>query len=135
MARTRGSGPPPTAGAEKPAPLRPPPPPRRLTTADPSVLWQDGERVLRRQSRLGPDGAPRIVLVVAPAAEHPTSTTLERLSHEWGLKEELDGAWAVRPLELEREHGRMALVLEDPGGEPLARVVGAPMEMDTFLRL
>ena len=64
------------------------------TTADLSVLWQDGESVLRRQWRLGPDGVRRTVLVVAPAAEHPTPTTLERLSHEWGLKEELDRAWA-----------------------------------------
>ena len=105
------------------------------TTADLSVLWQDGERILRRQWRLGPDGARTIVLVVAPAVEHPTPTTLERLSHEWALKEELDGAWAVRPLELARDHGGMVLVLEDAGGEPLARVVGAPMEMGTFLRL
>ena len=75
------------------------------------------------------------VLAVLPAAEHPTPATLDRLAHEYGLKDELDGAWAVRPLELIRERGRTMLVLEDPGGEPLERLLGAPMETDRFLRL
>src|SRR4051794_14843127 len=34
-----------------------------------------------------------------------------------------------------REGGRTLLVLEDPGGEPLARLLGAPMEMGDFLPL
>ena len=51
------------------------------------------------------------------------------------LKDELDGTWAVRPVELVREGGRTMLVLEDPGGEPLDRLLGAPLEMGRFLRL
>jgi serine/threonine protein kinase len=47
----------------------------------------------------------------------------------------LDGAWAVRPFELIRKGGRTALVLDDPGGEPLERLLGVPFEMDRFLRL
>ena len=62
-------------------------------------------------------------------------SSLDRLAHEYGLKDELDEAWAVRPLELVREGGRTMLVLEDPGGEPLDRLLGAPMEMGRFLRL
>ena len=54
---------------------------------------------------------------------------------EYELKDELDGAWAVRPLELVRDRGRTMLVLEDPGGEPLAGLLGAPMEVGSFLRL
>jgi len=50
------------------------------------------------------------------------------------LRDELDGAWAVRPRELVREHGRAMLVLEDAGGEPLDRLL-APMEVERFLRL
>ena len=65
------------------------------------------------------------MLAVLPAAEHPPPATLDRLAHEYGLKDELDGAWAVRPLELVRERGRTMLVLEDPGGEPLERLLGA----------
>src|SRR5258708_9697026 len=47
----------------------------------------------------------------------------------------MDGAWAVRPLELIREGGRTMLVLGDPGGEPLERLLGVPFEMNLFLRL
>ena len=99
---------------------------------DPQVLWEDGERVFCRGWRLGADGSRRAVLIVLPAAEHPSPASLDRLAHEYGLKDELDGAWAVRPLELVRERGRTMLVLEDPGGEPLDRLLGAPMEIATL---
>ena len=63
---------------------------------------------------LGDDGNRSAVLVVLPAAEHPSPSSLDRLAHEYELKDELDGAWAVRPLELVRDGGRTMLVLEDP---------------------
>ena len=69
------------------------------------------------------------VLVVRPAAEQPTPAALDRLAREYGLKDELDGAWALRPLELVREGGRTMLVLEDTRSEPLERWLGAPMEV------
>jgi serine/threonine protein kinase len=47
----------------------------------------------------------------------------------------LDGAWAARPLEMVREPGRTLLVLEDPGGEPLDRLLGRPMALESFLPL
>ena len=75
------------------------------------------------------------MLVVLPAAERPLPATLERLAHEYALRDELDAAWAARPLALLREGGRTALLLEDPGGEPLERLIGAPMEAGRFLRL
>src|SRR5262247_1305109 len=99
------------------------------------VLWQDGERVFRRGWRLGDDGQQRAVLMVLPAAEHPPRQSLDRLTHEYELKDELDGAWAARPLELARDAGRTVLVLEDAGGEPLDRLLGAPMEVGRFLRM
>src|SRR5215472_14753169 len=55
----------------------------------------------------------------------PSLASLDRLAREFELKDELDGAWAVRPLELVREGGATLLVLEDPGGEPLERLLGA----------
>ena len=98
------------------------------------VLWQDGERVFcRGESRA--NGHRAAVLAVLPAAEHPTPATLDRLAREYELKDELDGAWAVRPLELVRERGRTMLVLEDTGSEPLHRLLGLPMEVRSFLRL
>ncbi len=95
------------------------------------VLWEDGDRVFCRGWRLTADGRRGSVLVVRHAAEHPSPSSLERFTHEYGLKDELDAAWAARPLEL----GRTTLVLEDPGGEPLDRYVSQPMEMGQWLRL
>jgi serine/threonine protein kinase len=99
------------------------------------VLWQDGDRILRREQRRGPDGQWSVALFALPAQSHSSPSILERLEHEYGLKNELDRAWAVRPLELVREGGRTMLVLEDPGGEPLARHLGSPMETGQFLRV
>src|ERR1700746_3131611 len=98
------------------------------------VLWEDGERVFCRGERQV-DVSRAAVLAVLPAVEHPTAATLEGLAREYGLKDELDGAWAVRPLELVRERGRTILVLEDTRREPLHRLLGVPMEMRSFLRL
>src|SRR5580700_7586320 len=99
------------------------------------VLWEDGERVFCEGWRIAADGGRQAVLAVLPAAEHPTPGTLNRLTHEYELKDQLDGAWAVRPLELLREPGRAMLVLEYPGGEPLDRHIGPPMEVGRFLRI
>ena len=98
------------------------------------VLWEDGDRIFCRGHRRSADGDQETVLAVLPATEHPTPATLDRLAHEFGLKNELDVAWAVRPLELVRDRGRTVLVLEDPGGEPLGRLLGAPLELGCFLR-
>src|SRR5262245_2500514 len=98
------------------------------------VLWEDGERVFRRGWRLD-DNGKRAVLLVMPAADQPSRPSLDRLTHEHELKDELDGAWAVRPLDCVYDGGRTMLVLEDAGGEPLDRLLGAPTEVLRFLRL
>src|SRR6516164_2237639 len=99
------------------------------------VLWEDGERVFRRGWLLDDDGKQHAVLTVVPAADQPSRSSLDRLTHEFELKDELDGAWAVRPLDLVRDAGRTMLVLEDARGELLDRLLGAPMEVGRFLRL
>ena len=91
---------------------------------DSQVLWEDGDRVFCRGWRLGDDGNPSAVLVVLPAAERPSPSSLDRLAHEYGLKDELDGAWAVQPLELVRDGGRTMLLLEDAGSVPIDRLLG-----------
>src|SRR6202163_4837294 len=84
-------------------------------------------------------GNPSPVLAVALAAERPSPQSLRRLEHEYSLAAELDPKWAARPLALTRHEGRMMLVLEDPGGEPLDGVPalgrGQPLELTRFLRL
>ena len=99
------------------------------------VRWEDGERVYSRARRLAADGRLTDVLIVTFAAEHPTADGLDRLAHEYALKDELDGPWAVRPQALIRKRGRTMLVLEDPASEPLNRLLGMPMELDRFLHL
>lgn len=96
-------------------------------------LWEDGDRAFCRAWRGQIQGSRANVLVVRPIAEDPA--TLDRLAHECELREELDPAWAVRPLELIREAGRTILVLEDPCGEPLLNLLGIRMEPKGFLRL
>jgi PAS domain S-box-containing protein len=99
------------------------------------VLWEDGERIFCREPRLKADGKLGNVLIVRLSAEHPSAVSLDRLAHEYALKDELDGAWAVRPLALIRERGQTMLVLEDPASEPLDGQLGAPMELGHFFRL
>jgi PAS domain S-box-containing protein len=99
------------------------------------VLWEDGERIVFRRWRDCANGDRQLVLVVLPVSDHPTAGIPDRFTHEYELKDDLDDAWAARPLELAYERGHAALVLNDPGGEPLDRLVGPPMEIATFLRL
>jgi len=79
------------------------------------------------------------ILAVAPATEQPSSQSLRRLEHEYSLADELDPAWAAKPLELTRYKGRTILVLSDPGGEPLDRVLrrdqGQPLDLSRSLRI
>jgi serine/threonine protein kinase len=98
------------------------------------ILWEDGERVFRRGWRLD-DNDKCAVLLVMPAADQPSRSSLDHLTHEYELRDELDGAWAVRPLDLVHGGGRPVLVLDDAGGEPLDRLLGAPMQVGRFLRL
>jgi len=99
------------------------------------VLWDDDDRIYCRASRHDSDGGHSAVLAVLPALEHAPSASLDRLAHEYALKDQLDRAWALRPVSLERDRGRPMLLLEDPGGEPLARLLGAPIEIRRFLQL
>src|SRR5262245_2270831 len=102
---------------------------------DSQVLWEDGERVFRRGWQKDHNGQQRAVMMVLPAAEHPPRSSVDRLTHEYELKDELDDAWAVRPLDLVRNANGTVLVLDDTRCEPLTRLLGAPMEVKRFLSL
>jgi PAS domain S-box-containing protein len=78
------------------------------------------------------NGLAPILLVAAGDA---SLTEVERLQHEYALKAELDGDWSARPVTLTHYNGCMALVLEDPGGEPLDRLLGRPLDVSHFLRI
>src|SRR5689334_8843854 len=84
-------------------------------------------------------GNPSPVLVVALTAEQPSPQGLRRLEHEYSLAAELDAAWAAKPLALTRHEGRTMLILTDPGGEPLDRVLerdqGQTLHLTRCLRI
>ena len=85
------------------------------------ALRKDEEFILYR-GRSQDD--PSQVLVLSPVAEYPRPESLKRLEHAYSLKEELDPAWAARPIGLARHWDRIVLVLEDPGGKPLDQFGG-----------
>jgi PAS domain S-box-containing protein len=95
------------------------------------TLREDGELVLYRGLR---ERNPSL-LIVAPALEHVAAAVLARLEHEFSLRSKLDSKCVARPLALVRHQGRRMLLLEDPGGEPLNRLCGQPLELRRFLRL
>jgi predicted ATPase len=96
------------------------------------VLREDGEFVLARGRREG-DRSP--LLAVAPASEPPAPVSLRWLEHAYALRDALEPAWAARPLALVRHQGRPTLLLEDPGGEILARLLDHPWDLTPWLRV
>src|SRR5262249_40400528 len=72
---------------------------------------------------------------VVAGTGHPTLESINRLVHEYELKDYLEGGWALRPVELVREPGQTMLVVDYAGGEPLDRLIGQPMEVGRFLPL
>src|SRR5262249_38853286 len=86
-------------------------------------LWAEGEFVLSRSVR---DAALAPLLVMAPVLAQPAPESLQRLAHAYALREALEPTWAACPLALGHHQGRPTLVLADPGGEGLARLVGPP---------
>jgi PAS domain S-box-containing protein len=77
------------------------------------------------------DTAP--ILVLAPLRAQQTPADLRRLEHEYALADNLDPAWAVRPLAIARRDGRSMIVLEDVGGELLEGMLGRPLPLARFL--
>jgi len=96
-------------------------------------LRKDEEFILYRGQHRNHVNAPS-VLLLAPASTRPAPESLKRMEHEYSLRAELDLSWAVRPLALSQLNGQTMLVLENPGGEPLDRLIQGPMEMTQFLR-
>ena len=99
------------------------------------VLWQDSGRAFCKLWRSDAEVEKHAFIPIPARVEHPTLDSVNRLTHEHGLKSYLDSAWALRPLELVRERGQTMLVVDYTGGEPLDRLVREPMEIGQFLRL
>jgi serine/threonine protein kinase len=100
------------------------------------TLRRDGEFIVYRGHHRRPtDARPPSLLALTPVLERPALASLRRMEHEYAFQADLDPGWAVRPLALASYEGRTMLVLTDPGGEPLERLLGPPMALPPFLRL
>ena len=95
-------------------------------------LGQDPEFALYRGQR---ETEPSHILVVAPLRRRPGQGTLKRLEYEYAIRARLDPAWAVLPLDLVRDNQQTLLVLADPGGEPLTRILEKGLELAQLLRI
>src|ERR1700749_5067655 len=89
-------------------------------------LWKDAEFILYRGRREN-DGSR--LLLATPVEEHPRPESLKLLEHGYTFKADLDGAWAARPIAITRYQDRPALVMEDPGGAPLAQLLCQPLDI------
>src|ERR1700729_2618391 len=96
-------------------------------------LRKDEEFILYR-ARASAAEAPSVLLLTF-ASIHPRPESLKKIEHEYSLCRDFDTTWAVRPLALSQGNGQKALVLEDPGGEFLHRLIRGPMEIKQFLRI
>ncbi len=96
-------------------------------------LREDEEFILCR-ARASEAESPSVLLLI-PASIRCAFESLKKIEHEYSLRDELDITWAVRPLSLLQCNGQKALVLEDPGGELLHRLIQEPMEIGQFLRI
>ncbi len=88
-----------------------------------------GDLALYRSSSA--DAAPVLVVV----AENASLVYGKRLEHEYALRSSMDSTFAARPLVLARHNDRLALVLADPGGILLDRLLGGPLDVAQFLRI
>jgi PAS domain S-box-containing protein len=78
---------------------------------------------------------PSPVLAIA-LFEQPSPQSIRRVMHEYSFAAELDPAWAAKPLAITRYEGRTVLLLKDPGGQPLDRILerdqGQPLDLTRF---
>src|SRR5271157_2412525 len=95
-------------------------------------LLKDGDVTVCR-GRYG--AAAASVLAVSSASDPPARSFLDRVRHEYELKDVLEPEWAARPLKRVQEEGPAVLLLEDPGGEFLEGLLGQPMDVGLFLRI
>src|SRR5580698_2524295 len=96
-------------------------------------LREDEEFILYRARASAAE--PSSVLLLTPVSIRPRPESLKKIEHEYSLCRDFDPAWAVRPPARSECNGHSALVLEDPGGVFLHRLIQGPMAIEQFLRI
>jgi serine/threonine protein kinase len=75
------------------------------------------------------------VLMLSPAGDRPSPENLQRLEHEYSLREALNTEWAIQPIAIASHSDRPVLVLHDPGAALLDQLLSKPLETAFGLRL
>jgi PAS domain S-box-containing protein len=96
------------------------------------TLRENADLVL---SRLVLEHGKTRLLLLTPASAPPSASAVQRLEHEYSLRNHLDASWAALPLALVHDAGRPALHLDDPGGQLLSQLIGSPWKIADFLRV
>ncbi len=104
----------------------------KLPGYDLASLVDNREYLICRGTRTR-DG--KAVVAVTPSADQPTPESITRLRHSYSLRDALDPAWATSSIELVQHQGRLVHVIDDPGGELLESLLGAPLAIGEVLRL
>ncbi|MDF2697172.1 MAG: protein kinase [Labilithrix sp.] len=99
-----------------------------LSIQVPTILWMEEELILSRGT--APD--PTQVLMITPT----TGVGRAWLEHAYALRDNVEPSWAARPRAIvEQPDGRATLLLDDPGGELLARWIERRDGLSTTLRI
>jgi PAS domain S-box-containing protein len=99
------------------------------------ALSQDGNLLLQRRQVFTIDGTVNSQGSVLTASETLVPGGFSKLGREYELMEYLDPRWALQPLELLEEGDRVTAIFDDPGGNFVSELLGAPMEIERFLNL
>ena len=104
-------------------------------TSAPTLLWEDSERSFYRIWRRGEEAVPVERIGVRARAGRSTAAVVARLAHEYGLRDCLDVACALMPVELLHERGQTTLVLEAHDAVPLDRVTAQGLSLPQALEV
>jgi predicted ATPase/GAF domain-containing protein/tRNA A-37 threonylcarbamoyl transferase component Bud32/HPt (histidine-containing phosphotransfer) domain-containing protein len=96
------------------------------------LIAQSERNSVRRARRLR-DGAR--VIIKTPTTEYPTARDVRRLEFEHHVLTKLRSPGVIEVVALERRAGRLALVLEDFGGERLPIAPGHGLPLEHFYQL
>jgi predicted ATPase/HPt (histidine-containing phosphotransfer) domain-containing protein len=96
-------------------------------------LLAESERNTVRRVRRTSDGAA--LVVKTSTREYPTVRECRRLEFEYHLLCKVRSPGVITPVELEREGGRVAIVLEDFGGERVSPSAGVGLPLGEFFPL
>ncbi|NHL69183.1 AAA family ATPase [Burkholderia ambifaria] len=106
-----------------------------MTDTAPSVIPEDDGISHSRACITNGEGRRIPVVVARPRRGASSTIAVEHLLNEYRMREQLDSAWALRPLELQRQGDSVALILENAAGVSLEQLLSEPLDTRRFLNI